>query len=288
MSEDTKCVNGCDRKADRRDLCRPCYDRDRYGACTDCVAEGKDKPAGGRDGLCVRHRRMREAKPCATDGCEKIATAAGLCNGCYLRSKFGKCRVDGCRMPANNGDGLCVAHVDRGACEHADGCDKYGRTRVDGVLLCYAHYNHATGRNKPADYDRSDDPTGLYVWRLLSGVPVYIGVTCHDVAHRNAAHLRDSAWSRYVLAPDVFVFVFANRADAEAAEAAAIRVASREFAGLANTTHNPSEPLTVDEVALRAAYGRRYVREYDHLDAGDIECLMLDVALDAALVEAYT
>lgn len=188
--------------------------------------------------------RYRTDSECV-NGCGRRAKASargGKCPSCYHEKMYGPCIAVGCGASANGNDRLCFHHRDHGMCEHEDGCDKRGFTRVDGVLLCHMHYNHAKGYYKPAEHDRSNDPHVGYVWRWHDGKIAYVGITSKSVEQRTALHRNDSWWvERFdVTEPDGPAAEFNNKADAEAWERDAIvALALDTNTRLLNTTHNP-------------------------------------------------
>lgn len=287
-----KCsIDDCDTTARVVGLCRRHYNIDRYGICR---VDGCMQPAGGNDGLCHSHRDKGQ---CSIDDCDTKATTAGLCQRHYKIGRYGICRADGCERPADGKDGMCTIHRDNGPCEE-EGCANGGFSRVDGRLLCTKHRNHAKGVNSPAEHDNSNDPHGLYVWRFLSGVPVYVGISSRaDVERRNWEHRnrvdrhtgeRQSPWADHVWAPESYSFVYPTKGEAMEAEAVAIHLATRTFGPLANNQHSPGSGrgLELDEVVAKAAQDHPVPLALG-LDLGDIECLAIDWSLDQAVISAY-
>lgn len=206
----------------------------RYQArCNDCLNAARRESG-----------RQRTDSECV-NGCGRRAKASvrgGQCPQCYNEKRYDQCIAEGCAVAATGNDGFCSVHRDLGACEHEDGCDKRGRKRIDGVLLCNTHYGHAKGYHAPAEHDRSNDPHVGYVWRWSDGKIAYVGITSKSVERRTAEHRMSSWWvDRFDVAePDVPEAEFDNKSDAESWERDAI-VALTLHTGtrLLNTTHNP-------------------------------------------------
>lgn len=131
-------IDGCERPLYGRGLCALHYQRwrkhgdplanyRRVGRSI-CTIDGCDRPIVGR-GLCSKHYKVPE-RPCAVEGCERLARSGELCDGHAQRlRKHGdvgadrplqgrtkkrsrQCEVDGCLRPNYYGN-LCLAHYQR-------------------------------------------------------------------------------------------------------------------------------------------------------------------------------